>query len=227
MLFREFQVLQLHYSEVSFLYAKVFKRLFDIIFSILLMPFFLILCVAVGIAIKLDDGGPIFYCGERLGRHGKKFKMYKFRSMKVNAPDWRLEDGSTYNAEDDPRQTRVGKIIRKTSIDEVPQLINILKGEMSFVGPRPDPVDWLERYTDEEKVLLDVLPGITGYNQAYYRNSTNGYEKIKNDVYYAQNVTFINDLKIIFATIFTIVFRKNIYKNQDNLNKNRKQIINI
>lgn len=191
------------------------------------MPFFLILCMVVGIAIKIDDGGPVFYCGERIGRYGKKFRMYKFRSMKVNAPDWRLEDGSTYNAEDDPRQTRIGKILRKTSIDEIPQLINILKGEMSFIGPRPDPVDWLERYSDKDKIVLEVLPGVTGYNQAYFRNSTDGYEKIENDVYYAENISFFNDLKIMFATIVTVFFRKSIYKLEGDVSKGKRRIIDI
>lgn len=194
------------------MYTKFIKRLFDFIISIILFPFFLILFSIVGIAIKLEDGGPIFYKGERLGKDGKAFKMIKFRSMKINAPDWRLEDGSTFNSEDDPRQTNVGKILRKTSIDEVPQLINIIKGEMSFIGPRPDPTDWLEKYSERDKCLLKVLPGITGYNQAYYRNSSDGREKTINDVYYAENISFIMDCKIILATIISVLKRENIYK---------------
>ena len=207
--------------EVNMLYSKVFKRFFDVFFSIIFMPFFLILYIIVGIAIKIDDGGPVFYCGERLGRYGKPFKMYKFRSMKVNSPDWRLEDGSTYNAENDPRQTKVGKILRKTSIDEIPQILNVLKGDMSFIGPRPDPVDWLGRYSYEDKEFFNVFPGITGYNQAYFRNSTDGSDKIKNDVYYAQNVSFILDIKIIFMTIKSIFFEKNIYKSDCPINEDK------
>ena len=194
------------------LYASFTKRLLDIILAILLMPLFAVLLVVLGIAIKIDDGGPIFYCGDRLGKYGKPFKMYKFRSMEVDAPDWRLEDGSTYNAEDDPRQTRVGKVLRKTSIDEIPQLLNIIKGEMSFVGPRPDPVDWLDRYSVEERVLLEVLPGVTGYNQAYYRNAADGSTKTKNDVYYAKNISFAMDLQIMLASLAAVVLRKDIYK---------------
>lgn len=194
-----------------FLYTKVFKRFFDVVFSIILMPFFLILYIVVGIAIKLDDGGPIFYCGERLGRYGKPFKMYKFRSMKVNAPDWRLEDGSTYNAEDDPRQTKVGKFLRKTSVDEIPQLLNIFKGEMSFIGPRPDTLDSYEGYLEEEKVRLNVLPGITGYSQAFYRNSISAKEKIKNDVFYVQNLSFGMDVKIFIKTIFVIFKKEKVF----------------
>lgn len=194
------------------LYTKVIKRLFDIAIAMFLMPLFVILSIVVGIAIKLDDGGPIYYCGERLGKYGKPFKMYKFRSMKVNSPDWRLEDGSTYNAEDDPRQTRVGKFLRKTSIDEFPQLINVIKGEMSVIGPRPDPLDFIAQYTEEDKIFLKVLPGITGYNQAYSRNSANASEKIKNDIYYANNISFILDLRIFFVTVVAVLSHKNIYK---------------
>lgn len=199
-------------KEEDILYAKVIKRLIDFSFAILIMPLFIIVFIVIAIAIKLEDQGPIFYCGERLGRNGKPFKMVKFRSMKVNSPDWRLEDGSTFNAEDDPRQTRIGKILRITSIDEIPQIINIIKGEMSFIGPRPDPVDWLNRYSEEDKLLLEVLPGVTGYNQAYYRNSTSGREKIVNDIYYAENVSFVLDVKILFVTLISVFSKKNIYR---------------
>ena len=199
------------------LYSNFFKRILDVLFAVLLTPILLLTFIVVGIAIKVEDGGPILYCGERLGLHGRPFKMYKFRSMKVNAPDWRLEDGSTFNAEDDPRQTRVGKILRKTSIDEIPQLINILKGEMSFIGPRPDPVDWLSRYSDAELIFLDFKPGITGYNQAYFRNSADGREKIKNDVFYAQNLSLALDLIILFITFFTVLTRKDVFKRPESI----------
>jgi len=133
--------------------------------------------------------------------------------MIVNAPDIRLPDGSTYNAEDDPRVTKIGKFLRKTSIDELPQIFNVLKGEMSFIGPRPDPVDWLNKYTEEEKVFLTVKPGITGYNQAYFRNSVDANTKIKNDIFYAENISFILDLKILLKTLQTVFSRQNIYIN--------------
>jgi lipopolysaccharide/colanic/teichoic acid biosynthesis glycosyltransferase len=133
--------------------------------------------------------------------------------MIVNAPDIRLPDGSTYNAEDDPRVTKIGKFLRKTSIDELPQIFNVLKGEMSFIGPRPDPVDWLNKYTEEEKVFLTVKPGITGYNQAYFRNSVDANTKIKNDIFYAENISFILDLKILLKTLQTVFSRQNIHIN--------------
>lgn len=99
--------------------------------------------------------------------------------MKKNAPDIRLADGSTYNGVDDPRVTRVGRFLRSTSIDEIPQILNMLKGEMSLIGPRPDPPDWLERYPSEVRIFLQVRPGLTGYSQAFFRNSVDGNEKMK------------------------------------------------
>ncbi len=194
------------------MYQKYIKRLFDLSFALVLLPIFLILFIFISIAIKLDDRGPVFYNGERLGKDGKVFKMLKFRSMKVDAPDWRLEDGSTFNAEDDPRQTRIGKILRKTSMDELPQIVNILIGQMSFIGPRPDPVDWLEKYSLTDRKLLSVLPGVTGYNQAYFRNSTDGREKTDNDVYYAENISLKLDIEILLVTLVSVFRRENIYK---------------
>lgn len=143
--------------------------------------------------------------------------MLKFRSMKVNAPDIRLADGSTYNGDDDPRVTKVGKFMRNTSIDEIPQFLNILVGDMSLIGPRPDPLDWLDIYKGHDKAILTVKPGITGYNQAYFRNSVDGMEKLKNDVYYADHISFMLDVKIVFKTVKTVFFRENV-----NVSKDRK-----
>ena len=141
--------------------------------------------------------------------------MLKFRSMKVNAPDIRLADGSTYNGDDDPRVTRVGRFLRKTSVDEIPQFLNVLIGQMSFIGIRPDPLDWLEKYNEHEKVILTVKPGITGFNQAYYRNSADGEEKLKNDVFYAEHISFGLDVKIILRTIKTVLCRENVNIDRD------------
>lgn len=157
----------------------------------------------------------MLYSGERIGRNGKLFKMYKFRSMKVNAPDIRLTDGSTYNGKDDPRVTKTGRFLRETSIDEIPQLLNVLRGEMSFIGPRPDPPDWLDKYPDELRVFLKARPGITGYSQAYYRNSDDSYGKMVHDAYYAQHITFWMDVKIFFKTIQTVLKHDNIYRVDD------------
>lgn len=197
---------------VIWMYKLFFKRFLDIVISLLAMPFVLLFIIIFGVFIKLEDGGPIFYNAERVGQYGNPFKMIKLRSMKVNAPDIRLEDGSTYNSEDDPRVTKTGKIIRKLSIDEFPQFINVLIGDMSIIGPRPDPLDWLEKYPEDVKNFLNVKPGITGYSQAYFRNSVDGYEKMKNDSYYEKNYSFLLDIKIFIKTVLSVIRSENMYK---------------
>ena len=193
------------------MYKHIIKRFFDILIGLVALPFVLILIVLLGPIIYFTDKGPIFYNGPRIGLHGKVFKMCKFRSMKVNAPDIRTADGSTFNSEDDPRVTKIGRFMRKTSLDEIPQFLNVLAGQMSFAGNRPDTPRMLDVYTDEEKKwLLITKPGITGYSQAYYRNSTTCEEKIANDIYYAKNESFAMDVKIILRTIKTVLFRENI-----------------
>lgn len=197
------------------MYARCFKRIMDFIIALIALPFALLVFLVVAPAIVIDDGFPVFYNAQRIGRNGKLFKMYKFRSMKKNAPDIRLADGSTYNGSDDPRVTKVGKLLRSTSIDEIPQLLNILKGDMSLIGPRPDPPDWLDRYPEDVREFLKVRPGITGYSQAYFRNGADGEEKMKNDVYYARHCTFCLDVKIFFRTILTVLGHENIYKDSE------------
>jgi len=188
------------------------KRCLDIIFSaILLIPVGVVLLLSA-IAIKLDDGGPVFYMAERSGLNGKPFRMYKLRSMMVDAPDIRMADGSTYNAEDDPRVTRFGRFARKTSIDELPQILNILKGDMSFIGPRPDSASYLPYYEPEERAIFNVRPGITGYNQVINRNASGTKEKIRNDLYYVEHVSFLFDLKILWMTFSTVLSQKNVYR---------------
>lgn len=194
---------------------RVTKRTFDILLSLILMIPVILIVIISYIFIKIEDGGPLFYKAERTGLFGIPFKMYKLRSMKENAPDIRLEDGSTFNGDDDPRVTKFGKFARKTSIDELPQIINVLKGDMSFIGPRPDTLMYLDKYTDEEKIILTVRPGITGYNQAINRNSVLTKEKLENDVYYVKHLSLFFDFKIIFMTINTIIMRKNINRNYE------------
>lgn len=194
------------------MYQKYIKRFLDFMIALIALPFVLLIIIIVSPFILFEDGFPIFYNANRIGQHGKLFKMYKFRSMKKDAPDIRLADGSTYNGEDDPRVTKIGEILRKTSIDEIPQLLNVLKGDMSLIGPRPDPPDWLEKYPEDVKVFLNVKPGITGYSQAYYRNSVDGEEKMKNDVFYAKHFSFFLDIKIFFKTIAVVLKHENTYK---------------
>ncbi len=192
------------------MYRHFFKRVFDFLIALCALPFFCIIYIVLVPFYFYMDRGAMFYSGKRIGLYGKPFPMYKFRSMKENAPDIRLKDGSTYNGDDDPRVTKLGRFLRKTSLDEIPQILNVLKGDMSWIGPRPDPLDWLDKYKEEERVFLNVRPGITGYNQAYYRNSADAQEKIDNDVYYAKKISFALDVKIIFKTIKTVLFRENV-----------------
>lgn len=183
----------------------------DIIMSLILMPFVLIITAIMAPIIYISDPGPVFYNGLRRGRHGISFKMYKFRSMYVNSPDIRNEDGSTYNSNNDPRVTKIGRFMRKTSIDELPQLCNVLIGNMSFVGPRPTlATKSFDEIEEERRHRYDVRPGITGYSQAYFRNSIPQEEKFKYDLYYVDNVSFILDVKIILKTIQSVLLRENI-----------------
>lgn len=204
------------------MYINFVKRFIDIIIGLLAFPFVLILIIIMGPIIYFNDKGPIFYNAERLGLNGKPFKMFKFRSMFVNAPDIRNEDGSTYNGDDDPRVTKVGRFMRKTSLDEIPQFLNVLLGDMSLIGPRPDPLDDMNIYTEHQKKKLIVRPGITGYNQAYYRNSVEQNEKLEHDVYYAENVSFLLDLKIFFKTIATVLSHDSVYNDASNLSEENK-----
>lgn len=195
------------------MYTHFFKRVFDIVLSILALPFFLLLMIPIAIAIKMDDGGPIFYLSARVGRGGKKFGMYKFRSMRVNAPDIRNEDGGTYNSSDDPRVTKIGKFLRETSLDETPQLLNIIKGDMSIIGPRAGDWESIDTYQEDEKDKMKVRPGLTGYCQAYFRNSATVREKRLKDAWYANNISFSLDVKIFFKTIETVLKHDNLYTN--------------
>lgn len=197
------------------MYKKWVKRALDICISAVALPFILLIIAIFGLTIKLCDRGPVFYNAGRVGKNGKIFKMYKLRSMKVGAPDIRNPDGSTYSSENDPRLTKIGKFIRKTSIDELPQIFNILKGDMSLIGPRPELPDEAVYYTGDEHRKLEVPPGITGYSQAYYRNSINLHDKIKNDIYYIDNLTFVFDLKIIGKTIRSIVSSSDVFTAED------------
>lgn len=204
------------------MYEKIFKRVFDFIGALILTPFIILVCVVIGPFIYFEDKGSIFYMAKRRGVNGVIFEMFKFRSMKMNAPDIRNSDNSTYNSPDDPRITKIGKILRRTSIDELPQILNVLKGNMSFIGPRPITIDRpLEDYDEKRKIRLQVKPGITGYSQAYFRNSISQDQKLQYDADYAQNVTFVGDIKILLKTIQTVLLRKNIYLKKENVNKLR------
>lgn len=199
------------------------KRLIDLLFCLIALPIFLVLFLIVGAAIKIEDGGPIFYKAKRIGKDKKIFDMYKFRSMKVNAPNILNEDGSTYNSANDNRVTRVGKFIRATSIDETAQIINVFIGNMTAIGPRASGAEALDTYKEDEEPKMLVKPGITGYTQAYYRNNASVREKRLMDAWYAQNVSFSLDVKIFFKTIATILKRENVYTNTE-ISENKEEV---
>ncbi len=194
------------------MYKNFFKRAIDIVVSLIAMPFVLLVILIMAPFIYLEDKGPVFYNAERKGKNGKNFKMFKLRSMYVNAPDIRNADGSTFNSSKDPRVTKIGRLMRKTSIDELPQIINVLIGDMSFIGPRPTLATVpYEELSEMSKKRLEVRPGITGYVQAYYRNSIGQEEKIKYACYYVDNITFAMDVKILLQTVKSVLKRQNIY----------------
>ena len=195
------------------MYKHFFKRIIDICIGLIALPFVLLVIIWFAPLIWWTDKGPIFYNATRAGKDYKPFKMFKLRSMYVNSPDLKNPDGSTFNSDNDPRVTPIGRFIRKTSLDEFPQFLNILTGDMSFIGPRPKlwssdlqlddmPEDYRDSYL--------VKPGITGYAQAYYRNSITQDEKFHWDAYYAKRISFGMDVKIIFKTFYSVIGRKNI-----------------
>lgn len=201
------------------MYRIVFKRVIDILLAILTLPFLVIILCIVGPIIYMEDKGPIYYNAPRLGKNGRVFMMYKLRSMKMNAPDLRNADGSTFNAENDPRLTKIGKFIRKTSLDESPQLLNIINGDMSIIGPRPDLPEHEALYEGNEKRKLEVRPGVTGFNQAYYRNTIPWKERIQNDIYYVDHISFWLDIKIFLKTAVSVIKREDVFVTENSAKK--------
>lgn len=193
------------------MYLRFGKRICDLVVSIVALPFVLIIIAVLAPIIHFEDKGPVFYNAPRVGKDGRDFKMYKLRSMRVNAPDLVMEDGSTYNGADDPRMTKIGAFMRRTSLDEIPQFLNVLKGDMSVVGPRPDLRRETELYEGDEGEKLTVKPGITGYAAVYGRNSLPWHDRLALDVYYVRNVTFALDVKVFFRTFTTVFKQEGIY----------------
>ncbi len=197
------------------LYLRLGKRLCDIVISTTALPFVLAIIGVCGIFIKKEDKGPIFYNAPRVGMNGTEFTMYKLRSMKVNSPDLVMEDGSTYNGAEDSRMTHIGAFMRRTSLDEIPQFINVLRGNMSIVGPRPDLKREVELYEGEEMLKLAVKPGITGYAAVYGRNSLPWKKRLELDVYYIKHLSFFTDIKIFFKTFISVLRQEGIYIKDD------------
>ena len=193
------------------MYAKFGKRVCDLVIGVVALPFVLLIIAVLAPFIHFEDKGPVFYNAPRVGLGGRDFKMYKLRSMRVNALDLVMEDGSTYNGADDPRMTRVGAFMRKTSLDEMPQFLNVLKGDTSVVGPRPDLRRETELYEDDEGLKLTVKPGITGYAAVYGRNSLPWHDRLKMDVEYVRTMSFPLDVKIFFKTFSTVFKQEGVF----------------
>ena len=195
---------------------KVFKRTMDVLLSVLgliiLSPVFAI----IALAIKIESKGPVFFKHTRIGKNGKIIKMYKFRSMVENAeelikkftPEQMKEYKENYKLTDDPRITKVGKFLRKTSLDELPQLLNIIKGELSIIGPRPVVQEELEKYGANAEKFLSVTPGLTGYWAANGRSCTTYEERMDMELYYVDNLSLKLDLKVFFKTIEAVIKRE-------------------
>jgi lipopolysaccharide/colanic/teichoic acid biosynthesis glycosyltransferase len=189
------------------------KRTLDIVLSLcgllVLSPLFAI----VAVLVKLDSPGPVFFLQDRLGRNGKPFRIVKFRTMVKNAEN--LGEGLRVSTADDPRITRVGRILRQTSLDELPQLINVLKGDMSLVGPRPPatyhPYNGYAAYPEWAKKRFEMRPGITGLAQVMARNSVSWDERIRLDVDYVEGFSLWKDVKMLWDTVRIVVLRESIY----------------
>lgn len=199
--------------ETASMYKRYFKRMFDVLGSfaglIVLSPLFLLTAVI----IKLDSPGPVLFRQKRLGKGGKEFEIYKFRSMCVDAEH---TGTGQYSFQGDPRVTRLGRFLRASSIDELPQLWNILKGEMSVIGFRP-PLTYhpwpIDEYTEEQRKMFSIRPGVTGWAQVHGRKDIQWTKRIEMSVWYAENLSFALDLKIFLLTIYRVL------ANQDNVNK--------
>ncbi|WP_318435502.1 sugar transferase [Photobacterium leiognathi] len=209
------------------MFNKGLKRIFDLFFSIvgiiLFSPFFII----IPILIKRESDGPVLFKQDRIGINGKIFSIYKFRSMVVNAENI---GGGLFNTADDPRVTRVGNFLRNTSLDEIPQFLNILKGDMSFVGPRPPVTYELGDYNDWDEDLkksFSIKPGVTGLAQVSGRNELNWDQKTKYNLEYLEKEKkygLIYDVKIILLTIYKVIKNEGCHELSENIEKDKERI---
>jgi len=180
------------------------KRLTDLLFSLTILIISFPFLIIAALAIKIDSKGPIFFIQNRTGFNGKPFKMIKFRGMVNNA----LEIGPELTQKDDPRITKVGKFLRRTSIDEIPQVINVLKGEMSIVGPRPEIISITSIYSEDQKEVFNFKPGITGKSQISGRQTLTPAERVDMECAYYKNATFWSDLKVLIITVYVVISNK-------------------
>lgn len=187
------------------MYKRFFKRAFGILFALLGLIVTSPVMAIVAILIKIESPGPVIFKQQRIGKDGKVFEIYKFRSMCQNAE----KTGSgVYSDKNDSRVTKIGKFIRATSIDEIPQFLNVLKGDMAFIGPRP-PLTYhpwpYDQYTEQQKKMFNVRPGLTGWAQVHGRKQVEWNKRIELNVWYVENVSFLLDLKIIFSTLLKLI----------------------
>lgn len=192
------------------MYSKIIKRLFDLVISFLLILLFIIPVFIICIFIRLTSGGPAIFAQLRTGKNGKPFKLYKLRTMTVDSPK---------------RVTAFGEFLRKTSIDELPQLVNIFKGDMSFIGPRPWITDFFDVFNNEQKRRVEVKPGLSGYAQINGRNDISVFDKISHDIYYVDNVSFKLDVYIFFKTIQTVFTSRSYSDSQATIEEEIEQLI--
>ena len=195
---------------------KIIKRIFDIfvslVLSIIMLPFFILIAVA----IKIDSSGPVFFVHNRVGKNGKRLPLLKFRTMVDGAenmikdftPEQRKEWEENYKLENDPRITKIGRFLRKTSIDELPQIYNILVGQLSFVGPRPVTKEEIEKYGVNKDKVLSVIPGLTGWWACNGRSDIDYDERMKLELYYVEHASIKLDIKIMFMTVVVVVTHK-------------------
>ena len=181
---------------------KYVKRGLDLTIALIMLLVLLIPMIIIAICIKLEDKGPALFKQERTGKDGKNFKLMKFRSMKVNNDVRDFSKGDQY--------TKVGKFIRKTSLDELPQIFNIIKGEMSFIGPRPWIPEYFEYMNEVQRGRVKVLPGMTGLAQASGRNGISIFQKISYDLQYVKNFSFKQDIYIVFKTIYVVLKKESV-----------------
>jgi len=196
------------------MYKLFFKRIIDIFLSLIFILLFWWLYIIIAILVRKKLGSPVIFRQKRPGLNEKIFTMYKFRTM----ADKKDENGNLLPDKD--RLTKFGKFLRSTSLDEIPELWNVIKGEMSLVGPRPLLISYLAKYNEYEKRRHEVRPGITGWAQINGRNNTTWADRFKNDIYYVENVSFLLDIKIVTQTFLKVIRRKDINQSEDITMKN-------
>ena len=197
---------------------KYVKRFIDIIMCLIILIIFLIPMLIIALIIKLEDKGPVLFKQKRTGYKGKEFNLYKFRSMSV--------DNDVHDFSNKDRHTKVGSVLRKLSLDELPQMINIIKGDMSFIGPRPWITDYWDNMNEEQRRRCDVLPGITGLAQAKGRNNISIFDKINYDLEYIRNFSLIEDIKVVFWTIKTVLSKEGADAGKDTIHNELEDLHN-